>query len=72
MTPNLTPKSPKAELEEKLWTTAELAGRWHMSPWTLRDWRHQRRGPRSVRIGRQALYPQSEVARWEANRRLTP
>ena len=72
MTPKLTPKSPKAGLEEKLWTAAELAERWHMSAWTLRNWRHQRRGPRAIRIGRRALYPQSEVARWEANRRLTP
>ncbi len=63
------PAKPKPELEEKLWTTAELAERWHMSAWTLRDWRHQRRGPRAIHIAGRALYPQSEVARWEATRR---
>lgn len=61
----------KPELEERLWTADELAERWRMSAWTLRDWRHQRVGPRAVRIGRRALYPESEVAAWEAARPRT-
>ncbi len=60
---------PAPQLEEKLWTPAELAGRWHMSAGTLRNWRHKRRGPRAIHIGGKAFYPQSEVARWENSRR---
>jgi hypothetical protein len=62
----------KPELEEKLWTPAEVAERWNMSPVTLRNWRAQRRGPRAIHIAGRALYPQSEIARWEATRRRTP
>lgn len=65
------PAKTKHELEEKLWTPADLAGRWHMSVWTLRDWRCQRVGPRAIHIGRKVLYPESEVARWEATRPRT-
>jgi predicted DNA-binding transcriptional regulator AlpA len=54
---------------ERLWTTAELAERYGMSPLTLRNWRCAGIGPRSIKVGRNALYPESEVARWEANRR---
>lgn len=62
------PVKTKPELEERLWTPAELAARWHMSEWTLKDWRYQRIGPRAIHIGRKALYPESEVARYEASR----
>jgi predicted DNA-binding transcriptional regulator AlpA len=59
----------KIALEEKLWTDRELAERYEMSPLTLRNWRCRGTGPRFIKIGRRALYPESEVARWEANRR---
>jgi hypothetical protein len=65
------PAKAKPELEEKLWTPAELAERWHMSVLTLRDWRTQRTGPRAIHIGGRALYPESEVARFEASRPRT-
>ena len=58
-------------LEERLWTEAELAQRYDMSPGTLKKWRCLGIGPRAIKVGRRALYPESEVARWEANRRRT-
>jgi hypothetical protein len=58
-------------LEERLWTEAELAERYAMSPNTLKKWRCIGIGPRAIKVGRRALYPESEVARWEANRRRT-
>jgi hypothetical protein len=58
----------RVALEERLWTTAELAERYDMSPLTLRNWRCRGVGPRFIKVGRQALYPESEVARWEANK----
>lgn len=54
---------------ERLWTAAELAERYGISPLTLRNWRYLGIGPRPIKVGRNALYPESEVARWEANRR---
>jgi hypothetical protein len=56
-------------LEEKLWTEAELAERYTLSPFTLRSWRSRGTGPRWIKVGHRPLYPESEVARWEANRR---
>jgi predicted site-specific integrase-resolvase len=56
-------------LEERLWTPAELAARYGLSLVTLRNWRYLGRGPRSITIGGKPLYPQSEVARFEAGRR---
>jgi hypothetical protein len=58
-----------AVIEEKLWTEAELAARYGLSPATLKTWRCRGRGPKYIKVGRAALYPQSEVARWEAGRR---
>jgi hypothetical protein len=54
-------------LEERYFTAAELAERYHVSELTLRNWRWQRTGPQPRRIGRRPLYPASEVARWEAS-----
>jgi predicted DNA-binding transcriptional regulator AlpA len=59
----------KTELEDRLWTPADLASRYGLSLITLRNWRHLRRGPRPIHIGGKPFYPQSEIARWEANRR---
>ena len=60
-----------APLEERLWTEDELAARYQMAPATLRNWRSLGIGPRAIKVGRRALYPESEVARWEATRRRT-
>src|SRR5260370_17007631 len=62
----------RATLEERLWTEAELADRYSLSPATLRTWRSRGLGPRFIKVGHRALYPESHVARWEANPRRTP
>jgi hypothetical protein len=62
---------PRSQLEERLWSEAELAERYRLSPLTLRSWRSRGTGPRAIKVGNRALYPQSEVARWEASRRRT-
>ena len=59
------------KLEERLWTAAQLAERYGLSELTLRQWRWKSTGPRPILVGRRALYPESEVARWEAGRRRT-
>lgn len=56
-------------LEPRLWTAAELAGRYGVTVKTLRNWRHLGIGPRAIKVGARPFYPESEVARWEANRR---
>ena len=56
---------------ERLWTDEELAERYGLSRLTLRNWRSLGTGPRAIKVGRRALYPESEVARFEANRRRT-
>lgn len=59
----------KQQLEERLWTPDELAVRYRLSVVTLKHWRAQRRGPRSILIGGKPFYPQTEIARWEVGRR---
>jgi hypothetical protein len=56
--------------DEKLWRTEELAERWGLSPVTLKAWRSRGQGPRYIKIGRTALYPDHEIALFEANRAL--
>ena len=50
---------------ERLWTEAEVAERWALSPRTLRNWRYLRTGPKAIKVGRNPLYPESEIVRWE-------
>jgi len=52
--------------EDRLWTPAELAGRYQVDEATLKNWRWRGEGPKWVKIGRQPRYPQSELARYEA------
>ncbi len=56
---------------ERLWTDAQLAERYGLSPLTLRNWRSLGIGPRAIKVGRRALYPDSEVSRFEATRERT-
>jgi hypothetical protein len=61
--------------EEKMTTTtAELTGfltqqqvadmLQHQTTATLRWWRHEDRGPRSMRVGKRVLYRRTDVERW--------
>ena len=49
----------------KYLTTEEVAQRFRTQASTVRYWRHTKRGPQGVRVGKRVLYPESEVARWE-------
>lgn len=53
--------------DKKFLTTKELSERWGGSPTpaTLRQWRHQKRGVRYVKMGNMARYPLSEVIKYE-------
>lgn len=55
-------------LNERL-TPAEAAELIGCSPATLRNWRHQRRGPAFYDVGR-VFYTRSDIARWFVNRRV--
>ncbi len=60
-------------MDEKYWTTAEVAERFRTYPGTVRYWRHTGSGPRGVRVGRRVLYPESAVREWaEALHRTEP
>jgi hypothetical protein len=61
---------PKEQLEERLWSERELAERWHMAAATLRKWRCYGTGPKYIKIARRPLYPESELIRWERERRV--
>ncbi|MEL6958773.1 MAG: DNA-binding protein [Pseudomonadota bacterium] len=47
-------------------TQDQLAQRWHMSPWTLEQWRWLGRGPRFLKIGARVSYDESVMEDFEA------
>jgi len=47
-------------------TTADLAERYRTAPSTIRYWRHTGYGPAGIKVGRQILYPEDEIARFES------
>ncbi len=50
-------------------TTEELASLYRTSPGTVRYWRFVAKGPRGVKFGRRVLYAESEIRRWDEERR---
>jgi transposase-like protein len=46
-------------------TTDEVAERFRLNPDTLRVWRSQGRGPRWIKPGKNVLYSEAEIERWE-------
>jgi excisionase family DNA binding protein len=56
-------------MERKLMTTEEVARFLQVSPETVRKWRYQNAGPRSIRVSyRNVRYEKEEVERWLAMR----
>lgn len=45
-------------------TLAELAEERHISPATLRYWRHRGEGPKSFKLGRRVMYKRADVDAW--------
>jgi hypothetical protein len=54
-------------MENKYLTEKQLSDRWGGSPTpgTLRNWRHQGKGPRYVKIGQKPKYLLSDVLKYE-------
>ena len=49
----------------ELLTTQEVATLLKISPATLVDWRHDQRGPRYYKMGREVRYRLLDVVEWE-------
>lgn len=45
---------------------AEMTRLLRISPSTARQWRHQAKGPRYLKVGRKALYRRSSLEEWLA------
>jgi DNA-binding transcriptional MerR regulator len=46
-------------------TTDEVADRFRLHPDTLRVWRGEGRGPKWIKPGKNVLYSETELDRWE-------
>jgi hypothetical protein len=46
-------------------TTAEVAERYRTAESTVRYWRQIGKGPRGIKVGKQVLYPEAELLRYE-------
>ncbi len=51
-------------MDERLWTTEEVAVHFRTTAPTVRYWRFCGRGPRSFKVGRRVLYRESDVRSW--------
>lgn len=47
-----------------LLTTDDVSSLLHVPPATLRQWRHQGRGPRSFKLGALVRYERADVLEW--------
>ena len=53
---------------DQLWAPEQVAERYGLSPYTLRNWRCMGVGPRSIKAGRKVLYREADLAKWENGR----
>lgn len=51
---------------QRLLTVEEVADRCRTSPATVRYWRHVRKGPPSIKVGRRRLFPADALEAWLA------
>ncbi len=54
----------------QLLTIAEAAAYLRQPVGTLRKWRLESRGPRSMKLGRRVLYDQADLDRWIAEQKV--
>lgn len=54
-------------MDDRYLTTDEVGGLLRQPTSTIRYWRHNSYGPRSVKIGRRVLYRESDVRAWLAS-----
>ena len=50
--------------EQELMTPAEAAEFLRLSPDTLRQWRHLRKGPKYLKLGSKVMYRKCEIILW--------
>ena len=55
----------KEAKKAELLTTGEVAALIKVSPATLVDWRHEQKGPRYYKMGREVRYKLSDIIKWE-------
>ena len=55
----------EAAQKAELLTTEEVAALLKIAPATLVDWRHDQRGPRYYKMGREVRYKLVDVVEWE-------
>ena len=51
-------------MNDRLLTVPEVSQRLHKAPATLRWWRHEKRGPKSFKLGRTIVYREADVEAW--------
>jgi hypothetical protein len=57
---------------DELVPSDEAARKIHQRPETLTAWRHERRGPAYVKIGRKVFYRRNDIAAWLGAQRRDP
>jgi hypothetical protein len=57
---------------EELLSDLDVAPRLKVSPWTMRAWRSQRRGPSWVKVGSLARYRPSDIEEYLERRTVLP
>ena|ERR1044071_5567252 len=77
MRPSRNPKANRLVVNvddpQTIVMTPEQAGVYiKMSPWTLRTYRKEGRGPRFCRIGQRVMYPVKELERWVESMTVEP
>jgi len=63
----MTAIMPKTEItsDSRFWTIDEVAEHYRTSVATLRYWRYTGYGPKGTKVGRNILYPQTEIERFD-------
>lgn len=51
---------------ERFFTTEDVAARYHTAASTVRYWRHIGYGPKSTKVGRRHLYPETHLREFDA------
>ena len=67
----MTAQEETQDLTKVHMTPAELAKRLYIGAGTLAKWRMVGKGPRYISLGKNVLYPLSEVQKWEKSQTVS-
>ena len=73
--PNVTGRKPSAATAiepEELISEDEAAGLLRQKPTTLTAWRHEKRGPAWIKVGRGCFYRRADINAWLGEQRHVP